>query len=102
MRSKFQLQRLIKSNEKEFKTFITLTFAENNKDIDIEYANKKFKSFITQVKENKKNSSMFVYLNIKKKRKKFGFRVIHYHLLTNLEIGIDNDIIIPQLTKKSI
>ena len=43
---------------------------------------------------------MFVYLNIKKKRKKFGFRVIHYHLLTNLEIGIDNDIIIPQLTKK--
>ena len=43
LRSKFQLQRLVKSNEDIFKTFITLTFADNIQDIA--KANKCFKNW---------------------------------------------------------
>ena len=40
-RTKFNLQRLVKANEEDFKTFITLTFDEEVKDINT--ANKKFR-----------------------------------------------------------
>ncbi|MGE5455957.1 MAG: hypothetical protein ACM3O4_02460 [Ignavibacteriales bacterium] len=97
LRSKFSLQRLIKSNEKEFKTFITLTYADNTRDIDIKQSNKTLNIFLTQIRRIKKD---FKYVCVpeyqKKREQKYGFKVIHYHLLTNLKIGIDNNVILPQ------
>lgn len=80
-RSKFQLQRLIKSNESEFKTFITLTFADNVTDIDI--ANKKFHSWRVKIKSIYKD---FRYVCVPEFQKRGA---VHYHLLTNLEIDKD-------------
>lgn len=77
-RSKFQLQRLIKANEKEFKTFITLTFAENISDI--KKANDKFRSWRTKIKSIYKD---FRYVCVPEFQKRGA---VHYHLLTNLEI----------------
>ncbi len=75
-RSKFQLQRLIKANEKKFKTFITLTFAENVKSI--RESNKVFNSFRTYIKKLK---SDFKYVCVPEFQKRGA---VHYHLLTNI------------------
>lgn len=88
MRSKFNLQRLVKANEEKFKTFITLTFAENI--TNIEQANRKFSIWRTKVKSIKKD---FVYVCVPEFQKRGA---VHYHLLTNLDIKKDSDIIIPQ------
>lgn len=88
MRSKFGLERLIKANESIFKTFITLTFAENLTDID--YANKKFDIWRTYIKRLKKD---FSYVCVPEYQKRGA---VHYHLLTNLDIDKNPDIIIPQ------
>lgn len=88
MRSKFQLERLIKANESIFKTFVTLTFAENLGDID--YANKKFHIWQTYMKRLKKD---FSYVCVPEYQKRGA---VHYHLLTNLDIDKNPDIIIPQ------
>lgn len=92
MRSKFQLERLIKANEHIFKTFITLTFAENL--TDIEQANKKFDIWRTYIKRLKKD---FSYVCVPEYQKRGA---VHYHLLTNLDISKNPDIIIPQLDDK--
>ena len=92
IRSKFQLERLIKSNEKEFKTFITLTFAENLGNIDL--ANKKFNIWRTYIKRLKKD---FKYVCVPEFQKRGA---VHYHLLTNLDISKDLNIILPQKDKK--
>ncbi len=91
-RSKINLQRLVKSNEEIFKTFITLTFAENI--TDIEYANKKFHTWRTKVQAIKKN---FLYVCVPEFQKRGA---VHYHLLTNLDIKESSDIIIPQKGKR--
>ena len=91
MRSKFQLERLIKANEGLFKTFITLTFAENVDNIDT--ANKKFNTWRTYVKQLKKD---FAYVCVPEYQKRGA---VHYHLLTNLDISKNPDIIIPQKDK---
>lgn len=44
IRSKLECQRIAKANMNEWKTFITLTFAEN--ETDIKQANKKFRYFV--------------------------------------------------------
>lgn len=75
-RSKFQLQRLIKANEKEFKTFITLTFSENVSDI--KKANEKFRSWRTYIKQLKND---FKYVCVPEFQKRGA---VHYHLLTNI------------------
>ena len=93
MRSKFQLQRIIKSNENIFKSFITLTFAENIKDINV--ANNKFRSWRTYIKRIKPS---FKYVCVPEFQKRGA---VHYHLLTNLDISIDSDVIIPQKNKKN-
>jgi len=93
MRSKFQLQRLVKSNENVFKTFITLTFKENIKDI--KYANKKFDIWRTKIKSTKKD---FLYVCVPEFQKRGA---IHYHLLTNLDIKENPNLIIPQNNKKN-
>lgn len=79
MRSKFQLQRIVKANENEFKTFITLTFQENITNIEL--ANKKFHSWRTKIKSIYPN---FKYVCVPEFQKRGA---VHYHLLTNLEIN---------------
>ena len=87
-RSKLQLQRIVKSNETEFKTFITLTYAENITDISV--ANKKFANCMRSIKRKK---ATFKYICVPEFQKRGA---VHYHLLTNLDIKKDCDIIIPQ------
>lgn len=76
MRAKFNMQRLIKTNEKEFKTFITLTFEENIKDIKT--ANSIFNIFRTQIKKVKND---FKYVCVPEFQSRGA---VHYHLLTNI------------------
>lgn len=77
-RSKFAFQRLVKANEKKWKTFITLTFSEN---VDsIKEANKKFNAWRTKIKSIKKD---FSYIGVPEYQKRGA---VHYHILTNLEI----------------
>ena len=99
LRSKFQLQRIVKSNEEEFKTFLTLTFAENLGDVEL--ANKKFAIWRTKVKSIFKD---FKYVCVPEFQKRGS---VHYHLLTNIEIDkiynysrrgkkLETQLIIPQ------
>ena len=103
-RSKFQLQRLVKSNEDKFKTFLTLTFADNITDVN--EANKKFAIWRTKIKSIYKG---FQYVCVPEFQKRGA---VHYHLLTNLEINktykytrrgkdLEAELIIPQDNKKS-
>lgn len=91
LRSRFEMQRLVKNNEKIFKTFITLTFADNVEDIKI--ANKKFDIWRTKVKSLYKD---FAYVCVPEFQKRGA---VHYHLLTNLDIKQSPLIIIPQKDK---
>lgn len=76
-RSKFEMQRLIKTNEDIFKTFITLTFEDNI--IDIDSANQKFNIWRTKIKRVK---SDFSYICVPEFQKRGA---VHYHLLTNID-----------------
>lgn len=69
------------ANEKEWLTFITLTFKENI--IDINLANKKFNHF---TKCMKRKYPDFKYLGVPEFQKRGA---VHYHLLTNLVKGSD-------------
>ncbi len=79
IRSKLQCQRLAKANINDWKTFITLTFAENITDLDS--ANKRFRYFVDKVQRIKKD---FKYLCITEFQKRGA---IHYHLLCNIAIS---------------
>lgn len=92
-RSKFNLQRLVKANEQEFKTFITLTFEENVTDIEV--ANRRFRYWRDSMQRVFKE---FKYVCVPEFQKRGA---VHYHLLTNLQIGVHDDLIIPQKDKKS-
>lgn len=93
IRTKLQFQRLIKTNEDCFKTFITLTFEENLKDV--KKANKNFRIWRTKVKSKYKE---FSYVCVPEFQKRGA---VHYHLLTNLDIKKNSDLIVPQNDKKS-
>ncbi len=93
IRSKISLQRLVKCNEAEFKTFITLTFKDNV--VDISEANKKFNSWRTRMKRIKKD---FKYICVPEFQKRGS---VHYHLLTNIDINEIN-LIIPQNGKTTM
>lgn len=81
-------------NASEFKTFITLTFKENISDI--EKANKKFNSFITNIRGVlSKNGKELKYLGVPEYQKRGA---VHYHIMTNIDYN-DNDIIVPQKDK---
>lgn len=75
-RSRFEMQRLVKTNETEFKTFITLTFEENI--LDLKKANKSFNSFRTYIKKLKPD---FKYIGVPEFQERGA---VHYHLLTNI------------------
>lgn len=83
IRSKLECQRVAKANDKEWETFITLTFEENL--TDIESANKKFRYFVDKVRRVQKD---FKYICIPEFQKRGA---VHYHLLTN--IPIDSNIV---------
>lgn len=94
IRSKFELQRLVKTNIKDFITFITLTFRDNITDVSI--ANKKFKIWITRMRKLKKD---FKYICVPEFQKRGA---VHYHLLTNLSIKDDINIIYLQKGKNNM
>lgn len=90
IRSKLQCQRLAKANATDWETFITLTFAENEQNI--ENANRKFRYFVDKVRRVKKD---FKYLCIPEFQKRGA---IHYHLLTNISL-VDYKLIYSQSDK---
>ena len=92
-RSKFQFQRLVRTNESKFKTFITLTFKENI--TDVKEANYQFKKWVIAIRQLKKD---FLYIGVPEFQKRGA---VHYHLLTNLDIKENHNIIIPQKDNKN-
>ena len=66
-------------NKNLWKSFLTLTFADNVKDID--FANKCFNSWLTSIRLL---FPVFAYLCVPEFQKRGA---VHYHLLTNLEVG---------------
>ena len=78
-RSKLECQRIAKANINDWETFITLTFEENVKDINI--AVKKLNSFFTIIRRKKND---FKYLCIPEFQKRGA---VHFHLLTNININ---------------
>ena len=90
-RSNFNCQRICKANADIWESFITLTFKENLTDISI--ANKKFNSFVSNVRKKKKD---FKYIAVPEFQKRGA---VHYHLLSNLTKD-DSDIIIKQKNSK--
>ncbi len=91
MRSKLECQRLAKCNLEDWKSFITLTFADNISDL--EYANKRFRLFVDKIQRVKKD---FKYLCIPEFQKRGA---THYHLLTNISID-DTSLIFAQEDNK--
>ena len=91
MRSKLQCQRLAKANANIWKTFITLTIAENLTDID--KANRRFRYFIDKIQRIYKD---FKYICIPEFQKRGA---AHYHLLTNISID-DERFIYKQVDKE--
>lgn len=87
IRSKLSCQRLAKTNSKDWKTFITLTFADNVENISL--ANKKFNMFTSKIQRVKKD---FKYIAIPEFQKRGA---VHYHLLTNIDIN-DTSLIVTQ------
>lgn len=81
IRSKNNMCRLILSNEDQFKTFITLTFKENIKDI--EKSNYEFQKFIRKIK---RAFPSLIYIAVPEFQKNDK---IHYHLITNIDYNND-------------
>lgn len=98
-RSRFNCQRIAKSNISIWETFITLTFEDNdNLDIeDIPTCNKVFNSWISNVRKKKKDFKYLAVPEIQKKRgEKYGVYAIHYHVLSNIGLNDVPDLIFPQ------
>ena len=91
-RARLNCDRLVKANINKFKSFITLTLAENITDISL--ANKIFNIWRTKIKSIKKD---FVYICVPEFQRRGA---VHYHILSNLDIDHDTNIIIPQTNKK--
>lgn len=93
IRSKIKLQRLIKCNEKEFKTFITLTFDKYVTTLTDAY--NIFKRFI---KRTSKFQNDFKWICVPEFQK---CGKVHYHLITNIDLN-NTDLIYEQETEKNI
>lgn len=78
VRSKNQMARLVMCNYSIFKTFITLTFEENLKDIKKSYSI--FNDWASNIKKRAKSD--FSYIAVPEFQKRGA---IHYHLLTNID-----------------
>lgn len=82
VRSKNEMARLVMCNYTEFKTFITLTFADN--ETDIKKANAVFNDWVANLKKRLKSD--FKYIAVPEFQKRGA---IHYHLLTNIDYNND-------------
>lgn len=87
IRSKIKLQRLVKCNEKDFKTFITLTFKDNITDLSQAY--KIFRSFIIRTSKLQKDFKWVCVPEFQKSGR------VHYHLITNIDLD-NTDLIYKQ------
>lgn len=85
------LMELCFTNASEFKTFITLTFAENIEDLDV--ANKHYQNYLRQIKRVDPNIKIICVPEFQKRG------AVHYHLMTN--IPIDSALIVPQENVKN-
>lgn len=93
LKSSKLLYQYAEANASEFKTFVTLTFKDNIKDID--FANKKFDIWRTKFKLECKNLGYDMkYLGVTEFQKRGA---VHYHLLLN--IPIECPLFIPQENK---
>lgn len=81
IRSFQTLRNLALANKDHWKSFITLTFAENITDLD--QANNKFHIYTTQIR---KRYPAFRYIGVPEFQKRGA---IHYHLMTNLVSGLE-------------
>lgn len=93
-RSHELLIELTKANYKEFKSFITLTFAENIQDIDV--ANKEFNNYCLRVR---KLFPEFKFLGVPERQKRGA---IHYHFMCNIVCGEEYSYYTGTGNKKSI
>jgi hypothetical protein len=75
-RSKNRIRRLINSNFDIFDKFITLTFADNEKNLD--YCNYEFKKFIQRLKYIYTDLEYIVVVEFQERG------AVHYHMLCNL------------------
>lgn len=93
IRSKIKLQRLVKCNANEFKTFITLTFNEDIKDLSIAY-----KRFIQFIKRTKKIYNDFKWVCVPEFQKSGR---VHYHMITNIDLD-NKDLVYTQIEEDKI
>lgn len=79
-RAKKTLRRRINANANDLNKFVTLTFKENEKDLD--YCNYEFKKFIERLKYwCEKKDIIFKYVVVVEFQKRGA---VHYHMLCNL------------------
>lgn len=87
IRSKLECQRLAKTNMEDWKIFITLTFDPKKATCslkDIVNTNKRFRYFIDKVQRIKKDLKYICVPEFHKSG------IVHYHLLTNIDINDKN------------
>lgn len=87
IRTKINCQRLAKCNFKIWRSFITLTYAKNMRDID--KAKIDFSYWVKNIRKVKKD---FAYIMIIEFQKRGS---IHFHVLSNLSCE-DHNVVIPQ------
>ena len=93
IRSKIKLQRLVKCNSNDFKTFITLTFKDNITDLSIAY--NRFRDFIKRTGKLQKNFRWVCVPEFQKSGR------VHYHLITNIDLS-NTDLIYEQVENDAI
>lgn len=93
-RSYNRLLSLSMTNSKYFKSFITLTFKENITNLT--FANKKFNIWVSNIR---KLFPDFLYLGVPEFQKRGA---VHYHLMSNLDPKIHNNIIMLQKNKNDM
>ena len=93
------IKKLVSFNEDKFKTFITLTFKDDVEDIDEAF--KRFQSYIKYCKRHLNDELYYICVpEIQKKRaEKTGKYVIHFHMVSNIELESE---LIPKREPKQI
>lgn len=88
IRSRLSMQRIIQANFSTWLSFITLTFKDNI--LSLNEAHKYLNIFLTKIRKIKKD---FKYLIVPEFQKRGA---VHYHILSNLSIENDYNIIVKQ------
>jgi hypothetical protein len=101
-RTRTSLIELVENNEDAFISFITLTYKDEVEDIDRAYTD--LSNYLKLCKRHlKKEGKELQYIAVpeiqRKRATKTGKYVIHFHLITNIEIG---SVLIPKRPAKTI